>query len=185
MRTLLLLSVVGLVACMFFHVAGWTSVDAQDQYPYFWAPAIGIFVVWIPLVRLQNKLSAAQGTRPDSKVLRTHAPAWMHTLSQGLMIYGVIWFFALIPLRGCDGNAARAPDGTYSVYGRRQTIAGKPAGRIRIPISEARYHQMRNAEVQMLTAWVAMFYGVAVTGYVSELIRRREERERGSTSVVR
>jgi hypothetical protein len=66
-------------------------------------------------------------------------------------------FIAFAVLRGCDTSPTKAPNGTYTV--RRNKVP--------TTISEATYHQMRNREVLIVSAWTAMFYGAAMTLFAS------------------
>src|SRR4051794_11416669 len=122
MRFLMLVSMLGLGACAFFHAAGWASKDAQDQYPYFWTPAIVLFAVWIPAVKYQDRGRDPGAKLPGFDAVTAHATKCMKVLNKALFVYALVMFIAFMVLRGRDSTPHKTANGTYTVTrGKVQT----------------------------------------------------------------
>jgi hypothetical protein len=149
MRALLLLSLLGFVACLGVHAIAWAG-STIDPGPVLLVLFVGLMLVWIPAVRVQNKLRGEGGVWKS-------APAWMQTFMKMLFVYGLALFIGNGVAYMRTGSSYRDSDGTYVVRRFRTTQ----------PISEQTFRQMQNRELRFFSGWLLMFYFAAITMFTA------------------
>src|SRR4051812_28257815 len=89
-----LLATVGLIASALAHFSTFVGVDPQEVCPWIWVLHIGIFLVWIPGIAVQNSLRSAGVGRDKrgSNQWFADAPPWLAMLSKFLFVYMFVNF---------------------------------------------------------------------------------------------
>ena len=149
-----LLATVGLIASAAAHFSTFAGVDPQELFPWVWVLHIGIFLVFIPAIAIQNTLrrNATGNGRGDFNDAFAGAPAWMRTLCKLLFAYMFV-NFAIFAFMMRSGSPHRV-NGTYVLSSH---------GKVSRQISEEEYHRYRGYEVRGFSGHWMGFYAFAMT----------------------
>lgn len=149
-----LLAVIGLALSLAVHGATFFDVDVQAHIPYVWLLHIGVFVVFIPAVILQNQRlkamkAVARGPRASRDVFYG-MPRWIGRTVVVLFAYTMV-NFGLFMYR-MEGSPSKRPDGTYEL---------SEHGRLIRRVTAAEYRHFRALEVRGFSGHWMLFYAVS------------------------
>jgi hypothetical protein len=159
-----LLAMVGLIASGVAHFSTFAGVDPQEVFPAVWLLHIGIFVVMIPAIGVQNSLRTRRGKR-DMNDAFADAPAWLRTLSKLLFAYMFVNFAVFIfMMRG--GSPHHEENGKYVLSNH---------GKVSREISAEDFHRYQGYEVRGFSGHWMGFYAMAMTLMASGMACRQSE----------
>lgn len=150
-----ILAVIGLVLSLVVHGATFFDIDVQSHLPYVWLLHIGIFVVFIPAVILQNqRLKAMNAGAASPRAPQRDAfygmPRWLRRTVGALFLYTMVNFGLF--MYQLEGSPHKRPDGTYELTEH---------GRLLRPITAAEYRHFRALETRGFSGHWILFYAVS------------------------
>lgn len=152
-----LLALVGLILSLIVHGATYLDVDVQTHAPYVWLLHLGVFVVFIPSVIVQNRRQNANGggstaNRPRKRDPFEGMPRWIRTTAGVLFIYAMVNFGLFVfQMQG-------SPHQIHSGGGYELRNHGK----LIRTITPAEYQHYRALEVRGASGHWMLFYGVSM-----------------------
>jgi len=168
-----LFAMVGLIASAIAHFSTYAGVDPQEAFPAVWLLHVGIFVVWIPALMVQNRLRPQNASRD----LLGGAPRWMRLLTGTLFAYALLNFivFLLLMPNKVGGSTHRNADGTYTITKRGEVV---------YQMDEAGYHHYRALEVRGFSGHWMLFYSAGMTMVAAGMRAKADEKARHLPAVT-
>lgn len=154
-------AVLGWTVGFFAHLFSIGNVDVSVYVPYVWLLHLGLFIVWIPTVRIMDKNMEFKAERQTGMpfifdpfgFFRVHfkqVPIWLTIIAIAGLFYAIV---NLLVLFGSYQGAADVKDGQYVLHNHGYVIRN---------MTKLEYDQYKANEMRFFSAiWLA-FYGFAI-----------------------
>jgi len=156
-----LLAALGLLISITANVSTYFGVEPMQRWPYIWLLHLGVFVVFIPALTVQNHRGKERPFR--WRDVFSGVPAWIRWMLVGLIIYAPVSALPFVIFFG-GGGPSKEPDGTYAMTSH---------GRILRTLTVDEYHRAIGYEFRCMSCWWIIFYSISLAMLVSAMDRHK------------